>query len=91
MHAKIPPEVIDDIYALACGPYPLVTSYSGCIMHGIRFHTKELKGRRHTQNSGVVVHGDHQGLPVDFYGVLHDIIELRYLGWRKCFLFKCDW
>ncbi|XP_042983138.1 uncharacterized protein LOC122312562 [Carya illinoinensis] len=74
LHAKIPPEVIDDIYALACGPYPLVTSYSGCIMHGIRFHTKELKGRRHTQNSGVVVHGDHQGLPVDFYGVLQDII-----------------
>ncbi|XP_035546653.1 uncharacterized protein LOC118348671 [Juglans regia] len=91
LHAKTPPEVTDDIYALACGPDPLVASYAGCIMNGIRFHTNDLEGRRRTQNSGVVVHADHEGLPIDFYGVLQDIIELRYMGWRKCFLFKCDW
>ncbi|XP_040994342.1 uncharacterized protein LOC121240884 [Juglans microcarpa x Juglans regia] len=91
LHAKTPLEVTDDIYALACGPDPLVASYAGCIMNGIRFHTNDLEGRRCTQNSGVVVHADHEGLPIDFYGVLQDIIELRYMGWRKYFLFKCDW
>ncbi|XP_041003891.1 uncharacterized protein LOC121249242 [Juglans microcarpa x Juglans regia] len=91
LHARTPPEVTDDIYALACSPDPLVASYASCIMNGIRFHTKDLEGRRRTQNSGVVVHANHEGLPIDFYGVLQDIIELRYMGCDKCFLFKCDW
>ncbi|XP_042942865.1 uncharacterized protein LOC122277050 [Carya illinoinensis] len=91
LHSMTPPAVSDDIFALSCGPDPRVASYSRCIMNGIRFHTKQLEGRRRTQNSGVVVHGEHQGLPVDFYDVLQDIIELRYMGWRKCFIFKCDW
>ncbi|XP_042972746.1 uncharacterized protein LOC122304540 [Carya illinoinensis] len=82
LHAKSPPTVTDDIFALACGPDPLVASYAGCIMNGIRFHTKQLEGRRRTQNSGVVVHGEHIGFPMDFYGVLQDIIELRYMGWH---------
>ncbi|KAF5451784.1 hypothetical protein F2P56_026856 [Juglans regia] len=60
-------------------------------MNGVRFHTKERERHRRTQNSGVVVHGHHQGSPVDFYGVLHDIIELRYMGWRKVYLFSCAW
>ncbi|XP_042974567.1 uncharacterized protein LOC122306194 [Carya illinoinensis] len=91
LHAMTPPEVTDDIYALACGPDPLVASYHGCIMNGIRFHSKKLETRRLTQNSGVVVYGNHQGNPVDYYGQLTEVIELRYMGWRKCFLFKCDW
>ncbi|XP_042973064.1 uncharacterized protein LOC122304867 [Carya illinoinensis] len=91
LHAMTPPEVTDDIYALACGPDPLVASYHGCIMNGIRFHTKNLETRRLTQNSGVIVYGNHQGNPVDYYGQLTEVIELRYMGWRKCFLFKCDW
>ncbi|KAF5459684.1 hypothetical protein F2P56_019609 [Juglans regia] len=60
-------------------------------MNGVRFHTKERERHRRTQNSGVVVHGEHHGSPVDFYGVLHDIIELRYMGWRKVYLFSCAW
>ncbi|XP_042983282.1 uncharacterized protein LOC122312687 [Carya illinoinensis] len=62
--------------------------------HQIQFPTwfrTRLEGICRTQNSGVVVHCEHQGLPVDFYGVLQDIIELRYMGWCKCFMFKCDW
>ncbi|KAF5450521.1 hypothetical protein F2P56_030861 [Juglans regia] len=86
-----PTAVTDEIYALACGPDPWVASYAGCIMNGIRFHTKERERHRRTQNSGVVVHGEQQGSHVDFYGVLHDIIELRYMGWRKVYLFQCAW
>ncbi|XP_040994301.1 uncharacterized protein LOC121240842 [Juglans microcarpa x Juglans regia] len=86
-----PSEVINDIYALACGPDPWVASYAGCIMNGVRFHTKERERHRRTQNSGVVVYGEHNGSPIDFYGVLHDIIELRYMGRCKVYLFSCAW
>ncbi|XP_035546617.1 uncharacterized protein LOC118348652 [Juglans regia] len=91
LRAVSPSEVTNDIYALACGPDPWVASYAGCIMNGVRFHTKERKRHRRTQNNGVVVHGEHQGSPTDFYGVLHDIIELRYMGWLKVYLFSCAW
>ncbi|XP_042964514.1 uncharacterized protein LOC122298711 [Carya illinoinensis] len=86
-----PIEVFDDIYALACGPDPWVTSYAGCIMNGVQFHTKEHERHHRTQNIGVAVHGEHRGSPVDFYMVLHDIIEIRYMGWRKFYLFQCVW
>ncbi|XP_042974577.1 uncharacterized protein LOC122306207 [Carya illinoinensis] len=91
LRAVRPTEVSDDIYALACGPDPWVASYARCIMNGVRFHTMEHERHRRTQNSGVAVHGEHRGSTVDFYGVLHDIIEIRYMGWRKVYLFQCSW
>lgn len=60
-------------------------------MNDIRFHTKQREQHRLSQNSRVVVLGEHDGKPVDFYGVLIDIIELYYMGWRHIYLFKCDW
>ncbi|XP_042939624.1 uncharacterized protein LOC122274674 [Carya illinoinensis] len=84
-------EVTDDIYALACGPDPWVASYDACIMNGIRFHTENLGKYRRTQNSGLVVNGEHRSKLVDFYGVLIDILQLRYMGWRHVYLFKCEW
>ncbi|XP_042941123.1 uncharacterized protein LOC122275881 [Carya illinoinensis] len=89
--AMDPTSVRDEIYALACGPDKWVASYAGCIMNGIRFQTKDRERHRRTQNSGLVVRGEHQSNPIDFYGVLNDIIELRYIGWRKVYLFHCDW
>ncbi|XP_042979992.1 uncharacterized protein LOC122310182 [Carya illinoinensis] len=86
-----PYEVTDELYALACGPDPWVGSYSGCIINGIRFHTKDREQHRRSQNSGVVVARVHQSMPVDFYGVLKEILELRYMGWHLVYLFKCDW
>ncbi|XP_042946556.1 uncharacterized protein LOC122279792 [Carya illinoinensis] len=60
-------------------------------MNGTTFHTKQREEHRLTQNSGVLVPGDHQGRPIDFYEVVMDIIELNYLGWHHVYLFKCDW
>ncbi|XP_059656677.1 uncharacterized protein LOC132303439 [Cornus florida] len=77
----------DDLYSLACGPLSRVSRYSACIVNGIRFHTKERERNRRAQNSGVLVKGESE----DYYGVLTDIIELRYLLGRQVFLFKCDW
>lgn len=41
------------------------------------------------QNSGVYVTSGHQGTMVDFYGILNDILEVRYMGWRRVQLFSC--
>ncbi|XP_042964767.1 uncharacterized protein LOC122298991 [Carya illinoinensis] len=90
-HVMDPASVPDEIYALACGPDKWAASYAGCIMNRIRFQTKDREGHRRTQNSGLVVRGEHQSNPIDLYGVLNDIIELRYMGWHKVYLFQCDW
>ncbi|KAF5465237.1 hypothetical protein F2P56_015262 [Juglans regia] len=86
-----PLDVTADLYALVCGPEPKVASYAACIINGKRFHTKQRELQRHTQNSGVLVTGDESTNNVDFYGVINDIVELRYMGWHRVYLFMCDW
>lgn len=66
--------------------------YTGCMVNGYRFHTEDRERERKTQNSGVVVKGEHGNNAIDFYGVLKDIIEVRYFqGNKRVVLFKCDW
>ncbi|XP_062147797.1 uncharacterized protein LOC133856763 [Alnus glutinosa] len=55
------------------------------------FHTKEYAQNRTTQNSGVVVRGEHKNSIIEFYGKLRNIFELRYPGTNRVFLFECDW
>ena len=81
----------DQLYALGLGPDIRVAKYSGIIVNGIRFHTIERDKYRRTQNSGIVVKGEHNSKEFDFYGVLVDIIELEYCYGNRVFLFKCDW
>ena len=76
---------------LAQGPDKRVIRLTGCTINGHRFHTKVRERRRKSQNSGVLVQGDHQGEIIDFYGVLIDIIELYYIGRNRVLIFKCDW
>ena len=40
---------------LSRGPNTLVICFKGYIINGFRFHTKDYKAKRKTQNSGVVV------------------------------------
>ncbi|XP_059650294.1 uncharacterized protein LOC132296065 [Cornus florida] len=77
----------DDTFSLACGPERRVKRYSGCIVNGSRFHTKDREQNRKTQNSGISVKCEG----VEYYGVLTDVIELKYILGRKVFIFKCDW
>jgi hypothetical protein len=42
-------------------------------MNGVRFHTKECAQNHTTQNSGVVVRGEHNNLIIEFYGELRNI------------------
>ncbi|XP_026452382.1 uncharacterized protein LOC113352830 [Papaver somniferum] len=85
------PNVSDEMYSLAVGPDSRVVRYSGCITNAIRFHTRDREVNLRTQNSGVVVKGEHQSNVADFYGVLIDVLELSYLYGNKVFLFRCDW
>ncbi|KAL3513704.1 hypothetical protein ACH5RR_026421 [Cinchona calisaya] len=62
------------------------------MVNGYRFHTTSKEKCRKTQNSGVVVKGEHGNNIVDFFGVLEDIIEVEYLvGKKKVLIFKCKW
>ena len=42
------------LYDLACGPDLHIKSYRGCIVNGVRYHTKEYAETRTTQNSGIL-------------------------------------
>lgn len=85
------PEATDELWSLANGPNLLVKEYSGCIINGIRFHTKELDDRRTSQNSGVLVRGDHEHQMHDFYGHISKVWELEYRCQNKVVLFQCEW
>ncbi|KAL3629880.1 hypothetical protein CASFOL_026192 [Castilleja foliolosa] len=86
-----PSGVNESLYSLACAPNRCVKKFSGCIVNGVRFLTKDCDSRRKTQNSGVVVDGNHVDNMILFYGVLDDIIQLDYVRDRQVILFKCDW
>lgn len=86
---------------LADGPETFGFVYDQYIVNGFKFHTRELEGKRKTQNSGVSVKAatssycsirDENPIlsELDYYGVLTEIIELRY-GDHGVVLFDCDW
>ncbi|XP_028087696.1 uncharacterized protein LOC114288392 [Camellia sinensis] len=61
LRSQVSPEVTDDMWSLANGPSGLVNTYSGCICNGVRYHTIDRNNRRKSQNSGLVVEGEHEG------------------------------
>ncbi|XP_028118539.1 uncharacterized protein LOC114316078 [Camellia sinensis] len=71
------PEGTEELCSLANGPNLLVKEYSGCIINGVRFHTKELDNRCKSQNSGVLTKGDNKGEMHEFYGHLCNIWEFE--------------
>ncbi|XP_028069370.1 uncharacterized protein LOC114271905 [Camellia sinensis] len=84
-------EATEELWSLANGPNLLVKEYSGCIINGVRFHTKELDNRRKSQNSGVLTEGDYKGEMHEFYGHLCNIWEFEYMCQNKVVLFQCEW
>lgn len=92
MHHTNSGEVSKELWALANGPQSYLTKfYSGCIVNEVRFHTQDRDDLRTTQNSGLLVVGEHQNILVEFYGVLSRVIELTYLHGYKVVLFWCEW
>ncbi|XP_028060576.1 uncharacterized protein LOC114264176 [Camellia sinensis] len=85
------PEATDDMWSLANGPSGLANTYSGCICNGVRYHTIDRDNRRKSQNSGLVMEGEHEGQLIHFYGHLCRVWELNYLFTRRIVLFQCEW
>jgi hypothetical protein len=83
--------VPEQLYHLSLGPDRQVRSYRGCIVNGVRFHTKECAETRTTQNSGIVVKGGYNTSDDEYYGELKNIFELCYPGRNRVYLFECDW
>ncbi|CAN0918288.1 hypothetical protein LINGRAHAP2_LOCUS30783 [Linum grandiflorum] len=79
------------LHSLSCAPTLCITIYTGCIINGVRFHTNDRETRRKSQNSGVMVQGNHNEDIINFYVVLVDIIQLDYVRDKVVLLFKCDW
>lgn len=91
MREEKSPEATNDLWSLANGPNLLVKEYSGCIINGVRFRTREVDNRRKSQNSGVLTEGDHEGVTHEFYGHLCNVWELEYMCHNKVVLFQCEW
>lgn len=63
--------------------------YASCKVNGVLFRCERKDKNTTTQNSGVMAHGGGNG--VDYYGVLHSVVELIYGEGMKVHLFKCRW
>ena len=85
-------EVSDALYSLSRRPDPRVWFYRACSIQGVTYSTVERDKSRCTQNSGVMSPSHHEGEPLDFYGVLREVIKLVYPGHdRTVVLLRCDW
>ncbi|XP_071729888.1 uncharacterized protein [Rutidosis leptorrhynchoides] len=76
------------IKTLAIGPNEVVKKYKGYIINGFRFHIKDVKKNRKTQNSRVIL----QALTSSFLSARdNDPIVGDYGEDKKVVLFHCDW
>ncbi|KAL6219380.1 hypothetical protein ACLB2K_007139 [Fragaria x ananassa] len=80
------PNWSDELLLLAMQPQR-ARVYPTCTVNDVKFVSEERDNRRITQNSGVMAKG--HGL--DYYGVLHSVVELVYAEGMKVHLFKCRW
>ncbi|KAG5584958.1 hypothetical protein H5410_045392 [Solanum commersonii] len=54
-------------------------------VHGFKFQTEEVSRNKKTNNSDVYIQGDVDGTgqTIEYYGVIQEIIGVRYSGWPK--------
>lgn len=86
----INPYIVD----ISIGPAREVLTYNKCYVNGFCFHTESWSEGRKTNNCGVWVKGtDGGGNETDFFGILKNIVELRYMGEhnKTVVLFMCEW
>ncbi|XP_058774236.1 uncharacterized protein LOC131648500 [Vicia villosa] len=95
-------DVSGNLRKLSNGPNKIARSFSGYVINGYRFHTKQRDARRKTQNSGVTLAAITKSFSstkdenpitqsITYYGMITEIIEVDYYGKLKFMLFRCDW
>ena len=83
--------VIDELHDLSCDFDEMVNDYILYIIGGMRFYIRELEIQRWIQNSGIATIGYEGEEEIDYYGVLVDIIELKYGSSNSVLLFQYEW
>lgn len=75
---------------LAQKPDYVVQCYNGYYVNGFKFHTLKYGKNKTTMNSGVCVKGSYyDDLENDYYGLLNEVIKVRYLGEKnEIFIFN---
>ncbi|KAK6776115.1 hypothetical protein RDI58_027116 [Solanum bulbocastanum] len=80
---------------VALGPESQILTMNKYCVNGFKFQTEEVSRNKKINNSGVYIQGDINGTgqTIEYYGVIHEIIEVRYIGWdkKKIVLFRCGW
>ncbi|KAL9678069.1 hypothetical protein QQ045_015908 [Rhodiola kirilowii] len=75
------------LHYLSCQPQAH-TCYSQCDVNGVKFVTEERNRKLNTQNCGMMVQTEGD---VTYYGVLEEIVSLRYAEGMSVIVFKCRW
>ncbi|WMV58234.1 hypothetical protein MTR67_051619 [Solanum verrucosum] len=74
-------------------PESQVLTMNKYCVNGFKFQTEEVSRNKKTNNSGVYIQGDVDGIgqTIEYYGVIQEIIEVRYSCWpkKKIVLFRC--
>ncbi|KAK6775950.1 hypothetical protein RDI58_026951 [Solanum bulbocastanum] len=70
---------------VALGPESQVLTINKYCVNGFKFQTEKVSRNKTTNNSGVYIQGDVDGIgqTIEYYGVIQEIIEVRYSGWPK--------
>ncbi|KAG6418778.1 hypothetical protein SASPL_120983 [Salvia splendens] len=100
IHGENP--TLKDLKLLSRRPNFIGVKYKKYIVHGFRFHTKDLESTKKTQNCGVRVKATTSSFSstrdqnpilseLDYYGILTDIIQLDYGRGRGVVLYDCEW
>ncbi|WMV50046.1 hypothetical protein MTR67_043431 [Solanum verrucosum] len=80
---------------VALGPKSQVLTMNKYCVNGFKFQTEEVSRNKKTNNSSVYIQSDVNGTgqTIEYYGVIQEIIEVRYSGWpkKKIVLFRCEW
>lgn len=95
-------DVSENLRKLSRGPNEIARCFSGYVINGYRFHTKQRDAKRKTQNSGVTLAAITESFSstkdenpitqsITYYALITEIIEVDYYGKLKFVLFRCDW
>ncbi|PWA81003.1 hypothetical protein CTI12_AA171290 [Artemisia annua] len=82
------PSCNPELFSLACEPESNVTSYTVCVINGVRFLVHDRDIRRTTQSNGV---STPDPIVETYYCQLEEILELTYIGNHKVVLLRCKW
>ena len=83
-----PNEFHQELYALSMRAVINASTYTSCIVNGVKFMVLDRDSQRTTQNSGVSVEDENN---VKHYGQLEEIIEVAYPYRYSTVLFRCKW